>query len=376
MDITQQAGESAGGSGAAAPWAGRVLGDVTAELLPLPALAEADELAEEEAMMLAMMRERDHGAAMDMAAYGPARSAWGARGAEQEEEEEAVVGGPGNITAALPPLSALVEEDEDAYMLDGGGIAGRSAGMAAGRDSTFGASPSAHPQQQQQRSDEEDEGLAMGGVRGDAAQPTPCSDGGRGGVTEELLEDGRPTVQKSKWGFVPGVEDTLDIDLKAHGEGVGGVGGGGVHDDGLKTFSAVVIKVKCPEYCHSRASVLGCWHLVLAACNSAHRLGWHLVLAACNSAHRLGWHLVLAACNSAHRLGWPKSSLFLSPCPQPPLHPFGPSPLQASSSWVTAPSTASTVTTLPPGPPSWASPATVTAPPIHWDPSLRQHWGR
>jgi hypothetical protein len=155
-----------------------------------------------------------------------------------------------NITAALPGLAALVAEDEEA-------TAGMDLTLPAGRVLEH------HPQQQQQQqahaspapaaaaaspapaavqaspaavgapqnrqvhpalavAGDEDEGAA-------AMEPTLALAGGAAaeaaarlsGGSDELGQGREVGAQLSKWGFAPGADDTMNIDLELHGGWVG-----------------------------------------------------------------------------------------------------------------------------------------------------------
>ena len=246
-------------------------GEVTAGLPSLGALAEADEL---------------EGAAEEQQAQQPvpgevtaALPSLGALAdADEWEQGEAVADADGwaaaghgsgnvttNITAALPGLGALVAEDEDATAgMDLTVPAGRvlehhpqqvqhslsptavtapspaaagpsPAGLAA---ATFAAAAAVSPapaiipspgQQQlvEQQQREAHPALAAAEEPAGAAELEPTvavpTTGGRvsGGGTDEL--EAVQARQLNKWGFAPGQEDTLDINLEMHGEGMGGI---------------------------------------------------------------------------------------------------------------------------------------------------------
>lgn len=111
-----------------------------------------------------------------------------------------------SITAAVPRLGELLEEDElGGYQPDSFGIMqGKETGM---NDPDVMASPP-----------------VMAGSGSMAGLVSPGALDGGHTVDESKYspeiggsEPGEGGAQENKWGFVPGTEDTLDLDLKGHG---------------------------------------------------------------------------------------------------------------------------------------------------------------
>eukprot|EP00887_Chlorella_sp_A99_P005399 scaffold1.g5399.t1 len=177
----QQPGHGGGGrpepdGPARAPqWRARVPGEVTAGLPSLGALAEADELED---------------ALGDGAGTG-----W--------EGLEPTVNLTANITAAMPGLGALVEEDEEATAgMDLTEAGGQLLAHMPPQPAAVEGSPPA-PAQPEPEPEE-------GGAEGAAA-------GRLSGGTDELPARDAVASQVNKWGFAPGREDTMDINLELHG---------------------------------------------------------------------------------------------------------------------------------------------------------------
>lgn len=240
-----------------------VPGEVTAGLPSLGALAEADE-----------WEEADGGAAAQHAAPGEVTAALPSLGAlaDADELEAAAADAAAanlthNITAALPGLGDLVEEDE------GGASAAEGAdGDTVGMDLTVAAGRvlEHHLQQQQQHAEEaaqrspaptavvdvasspaaaaheveqpaadvqaaaQHPALAQPETASASAELEPTQQVGspatRGrslgrmslgrvslGGTDEVAGEATKAAQLNKWGFAPGQEDTLDINLEMHG---------------------------------------------------------------------------------------------------------------------------------------------------------------
>lgn len=221
-------------------------GEVTAGLPSLGALAEADELegAEEEAPPAAVPGE----VTATLPSLGALADEW-----EQEEGQRQGLAGDGwavgapadanvtaNITAALPGLDALVAEDEDA-------TAGMDLTVPAGRvlehylqqqqqqqaspAPTLAAAPSpaaapvAIPSPGQQQLEGQHPALAAPEAAPPAGElePTVAVGGATGHLSMGRLSVGPEELaaakagQMNKWGFAPGQEDTLDINLELHG---------------------------------------------------------------------------------------------------------------------------------------------------------------
>ncbi len=250
------------------------LGEVTAALPSLGALAEADE--EEEAA--AVQRQQQQRAQMPGEVTAALPSLGALAEADEMEEGEgpsqqqaagwaqaaALVADVtvGNITAALPGLGLLVEEDEeDAAGMDLTEPAGRvlehhppvqpEAGADAAPAEALQQSPAptavlaagqsspallnvAQPQQAAEQEDQQEtQALAPAPTEAPApdAQPgsaAPARTTGRrsmgrfslgGSSADELagVEEAARAAQLNKWGFAPGQEDTLDINLEIHG---------------------------------------------------------------------------------------------------------------------------------------------------------------
>ncbi|KAL4430905.1 hypothetical protein ABPG75_006161 [Micractinium tetrahymenae] len=194
-----------------------VAGEVTAGLPSLGALAEADE-------------EED-------AAAGPAEQQHAAGWAHAAALADVTAG---NITAALPGLGSLVEEDEeDAAGMDLTVPAGRvlehhpQVQQAAVADAEA-AEPVGQPQQQGSAQGEQwdveplvPDGAEAPTAEAEAEAAAPALPAGRrsmgrfslgGGSTDELArEEAARAAQLNKWGFAPGQDDTLDINLEMHG---------------------------------------------------------------------------------------------------------------------------------------------------------------
>jgi len=239
-------------------------GEVTAGLPSLGALAEADEL--EEAAAEGQAQQAQQPVPGEVTAALPSLGALA--DADEWEEGEAAeeaggwagaVDGSGNvtanITAVLHGLGALVAEDEDATAgMDFTVPAGRvlehhpqqvqhslsPAPMAAPSPAAAGPSPALvaaaaaaaaspapsiipSPGQQQlaQQQQQEHPALAAADEPVGAAELEPTlavpATGGRtsGGGTDELAAV--KARQLNKWGFAPGQDDTLDINLEMHG---------------------------------------------------------------------------------------------------------------------------------------------------------------
>jgi hypothetical protein len=192
-------------------------GEVTAGLPSLGALAEADELeAEEEQGQQQQQMPGEVTAALPSLGALADADEWEQEGAEgmQQQQQQVADHLTGNITAALPGLGALVEEDED------GGTAG------IGMDLTVPAGRvlEHHLQQQQQLEQSPaatHPALAAEEPDAGAAELEPTLAVGRLSVGGGGGSAGRSTAGKSrqlnKWGFAPGQEDTLDINLEMHG---------------------------------------------------------------------------------------------------------------------------------------------------------------
>lgn len=250
------------------------LGEVTAGLPSLGALAEADEMEDAVAEQPAQQPQRP--VPGEVTAALPSLGALADADEWEQDEAAAEAGGwaaagdgsgnvTANITAALPGLGALVAEDEDATAgMDLTVPAGRvlqhnpqqvqhslsptpgavpspaAAGPspAAVAAAAAAATPSPAPgiipspgQQQladhQQQQQDVHPALAPAEEPAGAAELEPTlavpTTGGRtsGGGTDELAAV--KARQLNKWGFAPGQEDTLDINLEMHGGWLGTV---------------------------------------------------------------------------------------------------------------------------------------------------------
>ncbi|GAB4817814.1 hypothetical protein N2152v2_004860 [Parachlorella kessleri] len=125
-----------------------------------------------------------------------------------------------NITGGLRGLGSLVEEDEEAYAAEQPqsrpaedeptATAGMDLTVAAGRVLEHSYQPNLQAAQQQAQEPDEAEG---------AVQPSevdaPTAPAGRRSSTGEQAR--QQAAQVNKWGFAPGGEDTLDINLELQG---------------------------------------------------------------------------------------------------------------------------------------------------------------
>jgi hypothetical protein len=252
-----------------------VPGEVTAGLPSLGALAEADEW--EEAGEEAAQQHPQAPAPGELTAALPSLGALA--DADEWEEQQAAPAGwadvaganiTANITAALPGLGALVEEDEGGASAgeanacgDGDGTTGMDLTVAAGlvlehhtqqlqqqveaqaapapapTMVVAAPSPAVAPHEVEQPADEHP-ALAAPEAAPAAAELEPTLPVGRrsigrrslgraslgraslGGSDDPLAGEVAKAAQLNKWGFAPGQEDTLDINLEMHGEGGAG----------------------------------------------------------------------------------------------------------------------------------------------------------
>lgn len=167
-------------------WAGRhVPGEVTIALPSLGALAAADELEE---------------------GLQAGASGWGGL--------EPTVNLTANITAALPGLNDLVAEDEEATAgMDLTEPTGAVLAVAAAQqvEQVAEAEAAVAPTQEEEGTTEK-AGDAGPQDSGEVIAPVRLSSG-----TDELVMAERAGDQAAKWGFAPGREDTMDINLELHG---------------------------------------------------------------------------------------------------------------------------------------------------------------
>ena len=103
----------------------------------------------------------------------------------------------GDITAGLPTLGELAEEEEEENDSPAGLLGAGRAGWAQGGQMHQHHEDITHQVPGLGALLEEDEMLEEGAGKG--------------------VQDQQPAIQENKWGFVPGNDDTLDIDLKGHG---------------------------------------------------------------------------------------------------------------------------------------------------------------
>ena len=194
------------------------LGEVTAGLPSLGALAEADELEaeaeEEQGQQQQQQMPGEVTAALPSLGALAEADEWELEAEAMQQQQQVADHLAGNITAALPGLGDLVEEDE------GGGTAG------IGMDLTVPAGRvlEHHLQQQQQQLEQSPAAIhpALAAEEADAGaaelEPTLAvgrlSVGGGGSAGRSTAGKAR---QLNKWGFAPGQEDTLDINLEMHG---------------------------------------------------------------------------------------------------------------------------------------------------------------
>ena len=164
----------------------REIGDITAGLPTLGELAEEEEEEGQDVGQQQGYHQEDY-------AYVPAEDM------------------THSITAAVPRLGELLEEDElGGYQPDEGvaTMQGKQTGMddpdvmasppvMAGPGSMVGLASPVYP------------GVLEGGNALDESKYSPEIGGS---------ETGEGGTQAKKWGFVPGTEDTLDMDLKGHGK--------------------------------------------------------------------------------------------------------------------------------------------------------------
>lgn len=180
MDITQPVADQQHVQGHSNnAWMPSAPGDVTAAVPSLADLAEADELD------AAAVQQQQHQEPVAFISPGrPSDAAFNP-----------------NITAAIPGFGDLVDEDENAAHAVENAVPGVDEGM----DLTMavGRVLETHPG-----------GVAEGAAPG-AAPPavTPAADGRTPSLSPGQLAVG----QVNKWGFVPGGDDTLNIDLELHG---------------------------------------------------------------------------------------------------------------------------------------------------------------
>lgn len=204
--LASGAGEA--GEGGLGTWRSRVLGEVTAALPSLGALAEADELEDE------------------------LQGRLGAGGEAGWEGLEPTVNLTASITAALPGLKDLVAEDEDAtagmdlteptgHVLQAQQPQQAAAGVVAGAAVPVAGAllrPSAAEQVEQQEEQAHGAATAAGWEAGQVqqeAQPLGVTRMSSG--SDELAAGRKVASMVNKWGFAPGQEDTLDINLEMHG---------------------------------------------------------------------------------------------------------------------------------------------------------------
>lgn len=217
-------------------------GEVTAGLPSLGALAEADELEAAEEQHLGQQQQQSAAAP----APGEVTAALPSLGALAEADEwqqgggealddgwagfaTAGVGGANvtaNITAALPGLGALVAEDEDA-------TAGMDLTMPAGRvlehhpqqaspapAAAISPAPAAAAAPSPALSQPEQHPALVPAEAAPAAaelEPTAPVAIRLSSGTDELAE--AKAGQLNKWGFAPGQDDTLEINMEKHGAG-------------------------------------------------------------------------------------------------------------------------------------------------------------
>ncbi|EFN59398.1 hypothetical protein CHLNCDRAFT_56732 [Chlorella variabilis] len=178
MELTQPTVQLQAAAAAPGP------GDVTAGLPSLGALADADEWWED--------------------AQGAPEQAAVAAGWAGAAASAAAANATANITAALPGLGALVAEDEDA-------TAGMDLTLPTGRVLEHHPHPALAPAEAAPEGGAELEPTA----RVAAAEPARKERLSSG--TDELATGVAAKAQMSKWGFAPGADDTLDINLEMHG---------------------------------------------------------------------------------------------------------------------------------------------------------------
>lgn len=138
-----------------------------------------------------------------------------------DEEENNFAGAdaaqPGNITAAIPRYGALVEEDEE-----GGGAADHD-----GMDLTMpvdGAVPAPAGTDGAAATPEAAPAAGATALPGspdllDMFAPSPAPPSAPAAAADDPSSALRPSsAQVGKWGFVPGDDDTMNLDLELHGE--------------------------------------------------------------------------------------------------------------------------------------------------------------
>jgi hypothetical protein len=141
-------------------------GDITAAVPSLGALAEADELED----LVRTEPNMQHYAAADY----------------------------DNVTAAVPRLGALLEEDEEEEEI----LVGRAA-AEAGVDLEMTVALGA---------------MLNKDIASPAQNPSPANENDHtGSLLRSTPSEGRVEGQANKWGFVPGDDDTMELDLEEHG---------------------------------------------------------------------------------------------------------------------------------------------------------------